>query len=516
MQLSTWILRHLSINRMVVLSVVFTFLPMLAGLVSAFFAVGQLSALSQHAVHHVAEEAKDGQVLLDHLSDLERRGKRYLAVRDANAYSDFNLSHERFTAHVRQLAAQANTDNAPLMERLEFIAKAEQAAFAAVGSEYPVLQAKPTRSAHAQPERVAPSVALPPDFFQAVRASARDLSLGYAAHIEEEAKTLANLTQDIKRKLIIYIALLFSVSGMVMLGSVFLLHNPIRQLDFYIRALGAGNFTQPIKVVGTGDVVFLGERLEWLRNHLIDLEKAKQRFVRNVSHEIKTPLATIHEGAELLVDEVVGELNQEQKDIAVIMVNNADRMDKMIAEFINYSQVGARGAYPRFSPVDMREVVQGLLADYRLQFEGRSLTLDVALAPVRLLGDKDQLRSMVDNLLSNAVKYSPVNGEIRLTLAPVGGHMVLEIEDDGPGIDPDERDKVFEPFFQGRSSRQLHIKGTGFGLAIVAECVALHHGTVEALASRDDRAGARIRVRLPMQSVNYQHSVNAGEGSIDL
>ena len=93
--------------------------------------------------------------------------------------------------------------------------------------------------------------------------------------------------------------------------------------------------------------------------------------------------------------------------------------------------------------------------------------------------------------------------------------MVLEIEDDGPGIDPDERDKVFEPFFQGRSSRQLHIKGTGFGLAIVAECVALHHGTVEALASRDDRAGARIRVSLPMLSVNYQHSVNASEGSID-
>jgi len=84
--------------------------------------------------------------------------------------------------------------------------------------------------------------------------------------------------------------------------------------------------------------------------------------------------------------------------------------------------------------------------------------------------------------------------------------MVLEIEDDGPGIDPDERVKVFEPFFQGRSSRALGVKGTGFGLAIVAECVASHHGKVEVLASHEDRAGARIRVQIPMQSSNYRKS----------
>jgi two-component system sensor histidine kinase GlrK len=116
------------------------------------------------------------------------------------------------------------------------------------------------------------------------------------------------------------------------------------------------------------------------------------------------------------------------------------------------------------------------------------------------MGNAEQLRTIVDNLLSNAVKYSPTGGEIRLSLRKDGGHMELEIEDDGPGVDPDERGRVFEPFFQGRAARALGVKGTGFGLAIVAECVANHHGKVEVLESHDDDAGARIRVQIPVQS----------------
>jgi two-component system sensor histidine kinase GlrK len=115
------------------------------------------------------------------------------------------------------------------------------------------------------------------------------------------------------------------------------------------------------------------------------------------------------------------------------------------------------------------------------------------------MGNAEQLRTILDNLLSNAVKYSPTGGELRLSLRKDGGHMELEIEDDGPGVDPDERGRVFEPFFQGRAARELGVRGTGFGLAIVAECVANHHGKVEVLESRGGDAGARIRIQIPMQ-----------------
>ncbi len=510
MKFITRILRHLSLKRLVLLGVGFTLLPMLAGLVSALFAVGQLSSQSQHAIHHVAAESKSGQALLDRLNDLERRGIHYLSLRDTGAFTEFKLIHEQFGEDLQGLVESSKSADSPLAVGLEALAKEEKITFDAMVLRFPVRQNPPlaTKNSHPPLDRT-PSLRDPSpesDLFQSVKATARDLSYGYAAHIEEESKKLASLSQTAAQSLVLHIVLLLSTSFIVLVVFVYLLHNPIRQIDFFIRTLGAGNFTQPIRVVGTADVEFLGERLEWLRTHLNDLEMAKQRFVRNVSHEIKTPLATIHEGADLLSDEVVGVLNREQKDIARIIVGNADKMDKMIAELINYSQVSARMTYQKLSLVDMRQLTLDLLEDYRLQLRGRSVSVVESVEPMEIMGDKEQLRTIFDNLLSNAVKYSPEGGEIRLSLTSEGGHMVLEIEDDGPGIDPDDRVKVFEPFFQGRSSRALGVKGTGFGLAIVAECVASHHGKVEVLASHEDRAGARIRVQIPMQSSNYRKS----------
>lgn len=239
--------------------------------------------------------------------------------------------------------------------------------------------------------------------------------------------------------------------------------------------------------------------MEWLRVRLNDLELGKQRFVRNVSHEIKTPLASIHEGSDLLLDEIVGELNREQKEIAQIMASNADKLDKLIAELINYSQVSVRRDQVKFAPVNMKMLILSTIEDHQLQIRNKSIQLIGAYDSISVMGVQEQLKTIVDNLLSNAIKYSPSSGEIRISLRKDGGHMVMEVEDEGPGIDPDEQTRIFEPFYQGRASRVLGVKGTGFGLAIVAECVTNHHGKVEATHSKDDEGGACFRVRLPLQ-----------------
>ena len=443
MKLLTRLLQHLSISRLALLSVALTSLPMLAGMVSAYFAFERLSIESQYTVQIVAAETKTGSELIDRLNGLELKARKFSSLRTDGSFRDFELAYGQFRSWLSSFADDA---------------KAQKVYF------------------------------------------------------DEKSRNLANLSRETKRNLIANIILLLCFSWMVLVVLVYYLHNPIRQIDYFIRALGAGNFTQPIRVVGTRDVRFLGERLEWLRTHLNELEMAKQRFVRNVSHEIKTPLATIHEGADLLLDEVVGKLNQEQQDIARILVKNADRMDKMIVELINYSQVSAHRARHKFALVNMEQLLGELLNDYRLQLRNRSITVAESIEPVEIIGDKDQLRTIVDNLLSNATKYSPEEGEIRLSLTSEDGHMVLEIEDDGPGIDPDEYEKVFEPFYQGRSSHALGIKGTGLGLAIVAECVASHYGKIEVLESHEDRAGARLRIIIPMQSLSYTKLTEEEQG----
>ena len=494
------VLRHLSIRGLVMLSVGAILLPLSAGLASAIFAVERMAVLQEQAVRHVAKEAKANQALQDRLRELGREGRHYLATQDAAAFREYRLAHDQFADQLRGMVNSVLFNDSRLGLALDALAREEKNVFDLLISRRLAGQGPPRKADPPPGPPLCGDAPAQADCFQAVNAKARGLSYQYAAHIEQEARNLAGLSAEVKRYLVIGLAMLLPISCLLLLVFVYLLHSPIQQIDHAIRALGAGNFTQPVRVVGPGEVEFLGERLEWLRSRLNDLELAKQRFVRNVSHEIKTPLASLHEGTDLLLDEVVGELNREQKEIALILASNADRLDRLTAELINYSQVSARREYQKASLVDVRGLLLDLLEEYQLQLRGKSVTVEASLEPLELMGNAEQLRTIADNLLSNALKYSPPGGEIRLSLRKDGGHMELEIEDDGPGVDPDERGRVFEPFFQGRAARELGVKGTGFGLAIVAECVASHHGKVEVLESRDEGAGARVRVQIPAQS----------------
>ena len=146
----------------------------------------------------------------------------------------------------------------------------------------------------------------------------------------------------------------------------------------------------------------------------------------------------------------------------------------------------------------MKRLVESLLEDYRTRLEAKSLTVKELVQPVEYRGTPDQLRTIVDQLLSNAVKFSPEGGEIRIILRALGNVMELEVEDDGPGIDPEEGQRLFEPFYRGRAARAAATEGTGLGLAIVSECVANHRGRIAILEPRQDERGARIRVELPL------------------
>jgi two-component system sensor histidine kinase GlrK len=217
---------------------------------------------------------------------------------------------------------------------------------------------------------------------------------------------------------------------------------------------------------------------------------------------LKTPLANIHEGAALLADEVVGELDPEQREIVHILSTNSRKLEALIAELIKYSQANARPSAHVREKVEVARLVDETIEDNQLRLRSKSVAVAPTLRPVRVLGNPEQLRTIVDNLLSNAIKYSPAGGEIRIGLRHSAGHMELEFEDDGPGIPPEEREHVFEPFFQGRAAEEEGVGGTGLGLAIVSECVAGHHGKVEALPPRPDKRGARIRVLIPTR-VDY-------------
>ena len=113
---------------------------------------------------------------------------------------------------------------------------------------------------------------------------------------------------------------------------------PIAELDASIRQLGSADFTRPIKVRGPEDLRYLGEQLDWLRRRLTELEAQKNRFLRNVSHELKTPLTALREGAELLNDGIAGALAPQQQQVVAIMRDNSVKLQRLIEDLLDYQR----------------------------------------------------------------------------------------------------------------------------------------------------------------------------------
>ena len=216
-----------------------------------------------------------------------------------------------------------------------------------------------------------------------------------------------------------------------------LIARPIRQLDQAIRQMGTADFTHAIEVNGPQDLRYLGQRLEWLRTRLHELEEQQNRFLRHVSHELKTPLTAVREGAELLRDNVGGELSPEQQEIVRIVRENTLSLQKLIEDLLTYHQT--RAMEPQtLGPVALADVVRRVRARAQARrARADDHVRDRSSQPLLVVGDAESIRTIVDNLMSNAIKYSPRSATIDADARRRGdGFAVLDVIDQRPGRRP--------------------------------------------------------------------------------
>ena len=165
---------------------------------------------------------------------------------------------------------------------------------------------------------------------------------------------------------------------------------------------------------GPEDLQSLGERLDWLRRRLAELEAEKNRFLRHLSHELKTPLTALREGAELLNDQVGGPLAPPQRQVVSIMRDNSVKLQRLIEDLLDYQRAlhAAASLFTRSLPLDelLREVVRS--HELAMQAKGQKLSLEAEKLIVE--ADAEKLRSILDNLVGNAVKFTPQGGAIRI------------------------------------------------------------------------------------------------------
>jgi two-component system sensor histidine kinase GlrK len=272
---------------------------------------------------------------------------------------------------------------------------------------------------------------------------------------------------------------------------------PIAELDAAIRQLGGADFARRITVRGPEDLQSLGERLDWLRRRLAELEAEKNRFLRHLSHELKTPLTALREGAELLNDQVGGPLAPPQRQVVSIMRDNSVKLQRLIEDLLDYQRALHAAASLAPKPLSLDSLVRDAVRPHELVMQSKAQRLTLELDKLTIEVDGEKLFSIVDNLVGNAVKFTPPGGTIAVSARASGGDAVIDVIDSGPGVPAEEREAIFDSFFRGRAKASGRIEGTGLGLAIAREFAEAHGGRIDVLASP---RGAHFRVTLPRRA----------------
>ncbi|HEU4620219.1 MAG TPA: HAMP domain-containing sensor histidine kinase [Gammaproteobacteria bacterium] len=313
--------------------------------------------------------------------------------------------------------------------------------------------------------------------------------------IETQVDATTERAGDLQRTLLLQAAAVIPATILLAGLFVMMIIRPMREVGYAIRRLGGREFAAPISVHGPRDLEDLGRQLDWLRLRIQDLEHQKMTFLRHISHELKTPLTTIREGSELLAESLVSAA-PEEAEISRIICSNSMHLQKLIEDLLQFGKTQELVTDLKIlESVDMEAVVHSVVETQALASASKVIRIEQDLAPVRIRGDENKARIVIDNLLNNAIKYTPAGGRVSISLEARDGYAVVSVRDTGPGVAEAEKQKIFEPFQQGQAEYQSSVKGTGLGLAIAREYVEAHDGYIEVV---DSTEGAHFRAAFPI------------------
>ncbi|MDO9291894.1 MAG: ATP-binding protein [Hydrogenophaga sp.] len=339
---------------------------------------------------------------------------------------------------------------------------------------------------------------------RAVARAFRELD-GHSAAIAQQVQAIIGNRNDAlqdrveksRRQLTQQVLGSIALAAVMALGFGVWLARPFQRLEKAIVGLGENRLDLPIDIPGPPDVRRVSQQLEWLRLRLTELDADKARFLRHVSHELKTPLASLHEGVAVLGDGVAGPLSPSQAEVVSILQHNTQLLQHQIEALLRFNAAAFEARQLKREPTDLLALVEDQIEAQRLRWQSHQLNVRAEGLSMVLPVDREKVASAIGNLLSNAIRFSPQGGLVRLVLQDDAGRACLDVIDQGPGVAEADRDRVFEPFYRGERQPTDTVRGTGIGLSIVHEYIGAHGGRVQLLPARN---GAHFRIELPHAS----------------
>jgi len=456
-------------------------LPLIAALMYSAWKTDELAVQSRSAVYSASQASRASRMLVNRTASIERLAQQMAVFPgDARLVQEYGRLRASFREIADELAGVA-PDAAQRHAVIRTLDHEGKLSEALSGS----LRARDVPRIRALTSRLAE------DAYELAAISDRVA--------DREVARLRADAESVQRRLVLLVLLGTAVALAIALTLSRHISRPISEIDDSIRQLGEADFTREIAVRGPQDLRSLGERLDWLRRRLAEVEEERNRFLRHLSHELKTPLTALREGAELLNDGIGGPLGDAQRQIVTIMRENSIELQRLIEDLLDYQRAVHAAATIAPRPVALDSLARDVARSHELASRAKGQHIAVDAARVSVEGDPDKLRAILDNLVGNAVKFTPAGGSISVSVRAEGDEAAVDVIDSGPGVPPGEKDAIFDSFFRGRARAGGRVQGTGLGLAIAREFAEAHGGqicVVDAALGQGGRGG-HFRVTLP-------------------
>jgi len=279
----------------------------------------------------------------------------------------------------------------------------------------------------------------------------------------------------VKRRLLISALIALAAALGLGYGGARLFARRIHRLEQAAERIASGKFDEPIEDSSPDELGELARAFERMRQRLAGLEHARREFIANASHELRTPLFSLGGHLELLVDEDLDEATR--REFLGRMREQVDRLTKLAGELLDLSRLDAGRLRVDRDPVDFARVAELLVDEFESVAQGSQHGLEPQIdCTVTGLGDEQRVLQIGRALVENALRHTPTGTRVRVGVGHENERAVLSVEDDGPGIAPDEAVQVFERFYRGDGGARA--SGSGLGLAIARELAEAMHGEI--------------------------------------
>ena len=465
----------ISIKLVTIVGFVAAILPLVVALLYGSKQINTLAEDSENNVVDVVWITNKNRLLNQSVHQLQRTSSQFLILREVELLSRIDMQYSALLTLVkdiksRQQQAQLHQSLSQLRDKLSLITQ-----------DLKTNQSLSLKQLQVQFASITP-------ILEAIT-SLNDQRV--KQHIERVERKARNTQSTL-----LFSLLIIPVSILVALAFVLVITAPLETLAKQIKRLEQGKFDNSIHYSGAHEVRAIGHALEQMRIQLQQLELQKSSFIRHISHELKTPLAAIREGTELLYDNSVGDLNTAQQEITNIIRSNASRLQTLIEDLLDFNIVLDSTSLLNLQDISLTDTFNQCVAARKLDVAAKQIDVLCLTPDTVIKSNEKQLSVIFDNLLSNAIKYAPIASDIRFSIRRIEHGVEIAIADQGPGLSDLQKEKAFDAFFQGPPPEDYRIKSSGLGLTIVKELTRRLNGNVR-LDDTSGSSGLTVVLTLP-------------------